>query len=437
MAVDFVKSDGGQNKPKQSGYDIEYTNPQGDQVETTKPKHGNLLGFFHKAASNPNAQPVVPPSTNPIPGAAVSATAPTATVKPKQSYQPVSQATPAPVIKTRVPVDPQPKAAALPERHLPPAPPPPLHATQPPVQPVAPLRSTLPTPPPVKPVAPPPPPPPQPHAVTQPAQKPLPKPLPKPMSAPMSAPAVAQPAPIQSAGPVGTPVAASAHHATSVGQIVAQNVSAMRGAATDPAAPHPSLLDLNLLPSGAHKPLHQASAIFRLFRTATLTVMVLTTVYLALVCYQAFFVWRTHTALAELNTLDSTILSYRTLQTDINTTSDTLTAIQDLLNEHIYWTQWFSFLERQTLSTVYYTNFSGSSSGVMNLEATAPDFSTIAQQLAVFQALPEVQAVEVATATRSGTADATTGATGAVNFTISLQVDPAVLRYQPRGIYGE
>ncbi|EKD78774.1 MAG: hypothetical protein ACD_41C00270G0004, partial [uncultured bacterium] len=232
-----------------------------------------------------------------------------------------------------------------------------------------------------------------------------------------------------SAGPVGTPVTASAHHATSVGQVIAQNVGSMHGTVTDPTAPHASVVDLNLLPNALHKPLHQASAIFRLFRLTTLTVMALTIVYLAMVCYQAFFVWQSHTALTELDTLDRTILSYRTLQTDINTTSDVLAAIQSLMDQHVYWTQWFAFLERHTLSTVYYSNFSGSSAGVMNLDATAPNFGTIAQQLAVFQALPEVQAVEVSTATRSGEA--------AVHFTISLTVDPAILHYQPRGIYGE
>ncbi|HBY74152.1 MAG TPA: hypothetical protein DEG44_05720 [Candidatus Kerfeldbacteria bacterium] len=97
MAVDFVKSDGSKNQPKQSGYDIEYTNPTGENATAAKPKHGNLLGFFQKAKPNPYSQPAGSIRELPQQPKAVSATVPTAQVKPKQSYQPVSQPTPAPV----------------------------------------------------------------------------------------------------------------------------------------------------------------------------------------------------------------------------------------------------------------------------------------------------------------------------------------------------
>ena len=65
MAVDFVKSDGGKDKPKQSGYEIEYTNPHTETpsqpIKPVKEKQGNLLGFFHKAAPSPvQATPPAP-----------------------------------------------------------------------------------------------------------------------------------------------------------------------------------------------------------------------------------------------------------------------------------------------------------------------------------------------------------------------------------------
>lgn len=393
MAADFVKSDGGKDKSKQSGYDIEYSNPQADTpAHTAKPKHGNLLGFFHKAEPNPYSKPIPKQPTVQTPGQAVSAVAPTSTVRAihqlpqrpnRQDTQPIS---------TVPTVSQQPKTAALPERRIPPAPPPPVH-TAPAVRanslpipslPSVPTTQPIPTPPPTSPVR------------TTPTSQAIP----------------AVPA---------APITAAAHHATSVGQIIAQNVSGMGGQSTNPAAPHPSLVSLNLLPNAMYKPLHQASAVFRLFRTATLTVMAGTVLYLAMVCYQAFFVWQTHTVLTELRTLDATILSYRTLQNDINSTSDTLLAIQQLLDEHIYWTQWFAFLEQYTLPTVYYTNFSGSDTGAMNLDAIAPDYNTIAQQITVFQDRTEVQSVTVSTATAV--------TSGNVHFTISLQMDPKIVRY--------
>lgn len=350
MAVDFVKSNGGKDKPKQSGYAIEYTNPSADRAsDQPKQKHGNVLDFFQKKPAEH--------------------TTPSVRAIHELPQQPTAVSATAPILK--------------PERHLPPAPPPPA----------IPTRPTLPPPPPKPPITP---------------AKP---------SAPTLRTVTSVPTQPITPTPPATP---APHHATSVGQIIAQNVSGMRGASTDPVVPYPSLVDLNLLPNAISQPLHRSGAIFRLFRVTTLTVMLFTVVYLALVCYQAFFVWRTHTALTELATLDATILSYRTLQNDINTSSDTLLAIQQLLDEHIYWTQWFSFLEQYTLPTVYYVSFSGSNTGAMSLDAVAPDYNTIAQQIAVLQGLPEVQSVTVATATRS---------VATVRFTISLQMDPNILHY--------
>ncbi|MBI4407595.1 MAG: hypothetical protein HY565_03795 [Candidatus Kerfeldbacteria bacterium] len=435
MPVDFVKSDGGKNQPKRSGYDIEYTNPSDQPVEA-KPKRGNLLSWFSKPRAAGYAPKLKTASEQPT--EAKSATAPSAQVKGKASYQPITQPTGMAPAQSVVSV--QPKAAAplgvLTARQLPPAPLPPIHAAPVPVRPVAtPVKTVAPQPQPVvrstipvapTPIAP------APIAPASPSTSSVSRGGPTPVvSKPqLPVPPVAPTAPVAAAAPVtaGAPVTASAHHVTSVGQVVAQNVTGLHGQTSNPAVPHPNVVSLNLLPNAAQRPSSSQSPFFRLLRVGTLSMICLTSLYLAMVGYQAFYVWQTQAALQELNSLDATILGYRPLQADINTTSGTLEAVQTMLADHVYWTQWFTYLERYTLQSVHYTNFSGSVNGTMNLQASAPDFATVTQQIALFKALPEVTAIEVSTATRSDSD---------VQFSMSIQVDPAVLHYQAQNAYGD
>lgn len=409
MPVDFVKSDGGKNQPKRSGYDIEYTNPKDQPVEP-KPERGNFLSWFSKPKT-PSYAPVPKAMPTQSSAEAKSAAAP---VTGKTSYQPVNQSTTGAAVQSTVVAQPQSKTplGVLHNRQLPPAPLPPMHAAPIPVQ----SKTVSPKVAPTIPVAP--------SPVTQ-SVTPTPTPPVQPVRPQPMAPVVA----------AGAPVTASAHHVTNVGEVVAQNVIALRGQMSNPEIPHPNVVTLNLLPNAILRSASHQSPLVSLLRVGTLSMLCLTAVYLTMVCYQAFYVWRTQAAVQQLHSLDSTILGYRGLQSEINASSNTLTAVQTMLDEHVYWTQWFSYLERSTLQSVYYTNFSGSTNGTMNLQAIAPDFATVAQQIALFQSLPEVTAVEVNTATRSGSLDATTEA-GTVQFSVSLQVDPAILHYQVADLYG-
>lgn len=89
-----------------------------------------------------------------------------------------------------------------------------------------------------------------------------------------------------------------------------------------------------------------------------------------------------------------------------------------LLDSHIYWNQYFTWLESVTLPDVYYTGFMGDVAGTFTFTASARDYVTLAQQLVVLRADPTVQRVSVAEASRDSQ--------GWVNFSMSLTVSPEV-----------
>ncbi len=445
--VDFVKSDAGKDRSKGNGYEVEYTHPDLER-DITKPKRPNLIGglLSRSATPKPLAKPIakVEPQAN-------SAQAPSSHVASANTYQPVAQqATSTKTVATKSST-PLPPTATLREHHLPPPPPPPVHASAPVVQtskPSAPVMQpavapVVTTPIPAAPAKP----------VAQTAPKPEPVSTVTPVLAPTMPAAPVQPArviPAAPAAPASAPAVAAAspvaplavgHRAVRTAEIVAQNVTSMRGETTHPDPLEPQLVNVNLLPNAIQQPLHQRSPLYRLLRLGSVTMLMCTIMYLALVAYQGIFIVRTQSTLTELTGLDDQILAYRQLQADINDTNHTLTSIQALLDDHIYWSQWFTYLEGATLPTVYYVGFSGSANGVMNLQAVAPDFATITQQIAVFEALPEVNTVSVSNAQHgedsfaTATGNTNTTSTSTVLFNIGLQVDPSVLHYQPNGLY--
>jgi len=97
-----------------------------------------------------------------------------------------------------------------------------------------------------------------------------------------------------------------------------------------------------------------------------------------------------------------------------------------LLNDHIYWSNFFNWLERNTLSTVQYDSFEGGLDGSYTLSATAPSYADISWQVKSFLNDPKTKKVEVLSASNSRDKEA--AAPGQVKFEILLQVDPAIFK---------
>lgn len=104
-----------------------------------------------------------------------------------------------------------------------------------------------------------------------------------------------------------------------------------------------------------------------------------------------------------------------------------------ILATHVYWTKFFEKIEKYTLPDVYYTGgFNASTSGLLILQATAPDFETVSKQLVVLKNAPDfVQDVSITSAQRQSASVTTILPEGAVlashvTFTINLNLAPDI-----------
>lgn len=95
-------------------------------------------------------------------------------------------------------------------------------------------------------------------------------------------------------------------------------------------------------------------------------------------------------------------------------------AAQEALDNHVFWTKFYAFLEARTRPTIKYLNFSGDAdSGIVTLDAVGRTFRDVAEQIVAFKEDPMI--VDVRTASASAKVNEKGEVTG-VAFTMVLKL---------------
>jgi hypothetical protein len=137
--------------------------------------------------------------------------------------------------------------------------------------------------------------------------------------------------------------------------------------------------------------------------------------------------------------LDSLSMEITDVQSEIRGLEDQLTSAEELekkikiggelLSKHIYWTNFFKFLEENTLTGVYYSeNFSGDISGVYSLKATADSYRAISDQVKVLKKNEFVEDARVVSGVIAEKSKDAAGLQGSIpiSFQLELALDPAI-----------
>ncbi|MBU1074741.1 hypothetical protein KJ705_01545 [Patescibacteria group bacterium] len=100
-------------------------------------------------------------------------------------------------------------------------------------------------------------------------------------------------------------------------------------------------------------------------------------------------------------------------------------SVSQLLNVHIYWSQFLEYLEKYTLPDVYYKNLAATKAGIVTLSASAVDLATLADQYLIFQNASDfVESVTIESAVSAQNTEDNEIGSGAVDFNISLTINP-------------
>lgn len=114
-------------------------------------------------------------------------------------------------------------------------------------------------------------------------------------------------------------------------------------------------------------------------------------------------------------------------QTRVTTFYSQVTNIKTALQNHVVVSRLLSWLEKNTETNVYYTNFSLSAGGQVMLSGVAKSEADVNQQIAIFEGAPEVEKAAVSSVLF-------VDSTGLWQFSAALTMDPAAVLRAPQSL---
>lgn len=129
---------------------------------------------------------------------------------------------------------------------------------------------------------------------------------------------------------------------------------------------------------------------------------------------------------AEIAKLDEQIGMAKKAIVEADSFQKKMSQTAKLLDEHIYWTEFFRFIEENTLANTFYVgSFSGDTKSSFKFSVSTDSYQDIDNQLRVFRANKLVQSVKTDSASFK---DEKSGANGKISYDLELSVSPEVFK---------
>jgi hypothetical protein len=186
----------------------------------------------------------------------------------------------------------------------------------------------------------------------------------------------------------------------------------------------PEVLDIDLIKDEIPVIFDKQKYMRMLWWFVGLAVVFVALVYLALYLWEAQEIKKKSDALSsEISKLDGEIASYREQAVLASILKDRGESIAPIVGRHIYWNNFFKFLEKNTLANVYYSGFSGDVSGKYVLHATVDDFRATSFQIKSFIADSHTESAKI---TNEEMIDGSDGERTSEIFDLNLSVKPSL-----------
>lgn len=189
---------------------------------------------------------------------------------------------------------------------------------------------------------------------------------------------------------------------------------------------NPKVLEVNLVKDEVGVEFNWSKHLFSLFLTLFIAGLFVTEIYYGLDWWQKEQEDRTAAINTEYQDVTSKIKNINTNSKDFSSFKEKLTLTKQMADNHIYWTNFFDWLEKNTLNSVSYAGFSGDTSGTYTLAASAKTFSDISWQVKAFQDNKLVEAARVDSGSAGQVDKKATSTENKVSFSINLKVKPQI-----------
>lgn len=159
-------------------------------------------------------------------------------------------------------------------------------------------------------------------------------------------------------------------------------------------------------------------------------VLIIVVLYGGLIFWERSALQKEEALDAEITELKKAIAETKIKMKEVDAFRERLQLAGNLLDKHIYWTNFFSFLEKNILPDVYLTaDFSGTPEGEYSFSALTTNFSRLADQIRFLRANKNVISVSVdggkLVSDGSGSVSGT-GMVDMIEFILNLKIKPEV-----------
>lgn len=203
----------------------------------------------------------------------------------------------------------------------------------------------------------------------------------------------------------------------------------------EPVGEPAELLDVNLIPKEFGQKERPKHAFIELIWYGLTAALMVGAVYGGLQWWEFNLTQRSSDLQQQVALLDGQIAGYAAERQTANELQTQLQGLSTVITQHVTYDQFFSFLEQNTLPSVYYKSINiDSRTGKVTASAVTADFEQLRAQEAVFLDNPMVKDVSITSATRTVPTTPTVEGEGAevanttypLLFNLSLSVDTSL-----------
>lgn len=193
---------------------------------------------------------------------------------------------------------------------------------------------------------------------------------------------------------------------------------------------NPKVLEVNLIKQESGSHFDWSRNLPRLIFSLFVAILFVAEIYWGLSWWEKKENERADALNAELNKVSQEIRLVKTQADEFLIFKDKAAVLPSLLQGHVYWTNFFTWLERHTLSSVSFADFSGDTGGQYVLNAQGRNFSDISYQTKAFLESPEVIKASVGAGNSSQIQDENgrVQADSSVSFSLELEVKPEIFK---------
>ncbi len=194
---------------------------------------------------------------------------------------------------------------------------------------------------------------------------------------------------------------------------------------------NPEVLEVNLIRDEMEVDFELNKRLFSLFLVLFVAGLFVAEIYFGLDWWQKQEEAKALVLQNDYEKVSREVKNIKTKAEEVTVFKDKLVVSKKMMDNHIYWTNFFTWLEKNTLNSVSYSGFSGDTSGLYNLGATAKNYSDISWQVKNFQSDKYVNLASVTSGSYGGgdknnSEEKKVSADQSVAFSLELEVKPEI-----------